>query len=106
MGLYYSTPAAVTVPIVEDKPKVQTDTQGITSGVRVTGDAAFTDIEDKLREAYEKGKAEAQAGFQGALEMVAAQVYENVQSQLSNIQKDSLEKSDKLVRTLHNMTLS
>lgn len=66
------------------------------SGVRITGSAVLT-LEDKLKEAYEQGKQEGVSTFQSTLEVVAAQVYDNVHSQLSNIQKDSLDQSQQLV---------
>ena len=85
MGLYYSTPATTAVPIVEEK--THDIDPNLISGVRVTGDAAFTDIEEKISQSYEKRKAESPESFQGALKAVAAQVYDNVHEQLAKIEK-------------------
>lgn len=54
----------------------------------------------KLNEAYEKGKVDGTAAFQSTLEEVAAQVYDNVHTELTTIQSDSLEKSKTKVNNI------
>eukprot|EP01039_Chlorochromonas_danica_P006956 gene6956-7696_t len=50
-------------------------------------------VEKALQEAYEKGKAEGQTVIKGMIEAVAADVYENVHVQLSEIQRKQAEAS-------------
>ena len=77
-----------------------------TSGVRITSaeiDAPTETIysnNDKLREAFNKGKEEGVASFQSSLEQVAAQVYDGVHTKLTEIQSDSLKRSKETVRNL------
>ena len=89
-----------------------------TSGVRVTfaegGTAAAAapavggndfSVEDRVKQAYAKGKGDGVASFQGELEKLAAEVYDNVHTQLSDIQQKSLNKSKQTVsRTLRMCT--
>lgn len=77
----------------------------ITSGVRITmaGESNSNKVEnissdDKIKEAYNKGKEDGKASFQSSLEQVAAQVYDGVHARLTDIQTDGLTKSKALVR--------
>ena len=67
------------------------------NGVRVTG-SAVQSLDDKIQQAFEQGKTEGLQSFQSSLEFVAAQVYDNVHSQLANIQQESLAKAESKVR--------
>jgi Tfp pilus tip-associated adhesin PilY1 len=96
---------------------------GTTSGLRVTTSAGELlsaaspptqlsgDSEEKLKQAYAKGKEDGLAAIQGALEAVAAQTYDQMYNQLKELQTESVEKSKKLVSTivsqinLHNIFL-
>lgn len=75
----------------------------ITSGVRITvaGESSSKNDfsnSDKIKEAYNRGKEDGKASFQGSLEQVAAQVYDGVHTRLTDIQTDGLNKSKALVR--------
>jgi hypothetical protein len=69
------------------------------SGVRITG-TAVQSLEDRVKEAYEQGRMEGVQSFQSSLEIVAVQVYDNVQQQLAHIQQESLNKSESVVSNL------
>jgi hypothetical protein len=64
------------------------------SGVRVTGQV-IEDVESRIQNAYLKGKQEGASSFQSSLEIVAAQVYDNVHDQLAKMQEEKLEQSIK-----------
>ena len=80
------------------------------SGVRVVNNTiAATPInesfEKQLQGAYETGKEEGRISVQKSLDLVASQVYDNMRSQLIDIQKDSLQKSEKMVILLITLSL-
>ncbi len=91
MGNYQTTAG---VPVQGGVP-VADETVG-DSGVRITGQAIQT-LDDRVKEAYEQGRKEGVESFSSALEVVAAQVYDNIHSQLADIQKESLSKSESVV---------
>lgn len=70
-------------------------------GVTVSTDKALAAVElsadEKIRQAYEQGKADASAEFQNVFSSVAAQVYENVQQELTAMQNRHIEESKELV---------
>ena len=77
----------------------------ITSGVRITvaGESSSkveNNTDDKIMQAYNKGKEDGKASFQSSLEQVAAQVYDGVHARLTDIQTDGLSKSKILVRRI------
>jgi hypothetical protein len=84
MGAAESTPAAKDAPL---DPSFDQKT----SGVRITGTTEES-VEERIKRAYEKGKQEGLDSFSSSLEQVAAQVYDNVHSQLQTIQTDALVK--------------
>ncbi|RYG66052.1 hypothetical protein EON64_10620 [archaeon] len=60
--------------------------------VKVTG-AGHADLEKALKDAYAKGLEEGEKRVQNMLEHVAAEVYDNVHSQLSDIQRKQLQEA-------------
>lgn len=76
-----------------------------TSGVRVTGQV-IEDVETRIQTAYMKGKEEGASSFQSSLELVAAQVYDNVHEQLTKMQEEKLRQSLAKVRSENNRPLS
>ena len=68
------------------------------SGVRITTSNLMNDFEQQVQNAYTRGKEESKADVQKALDLVAAQVYDNMRSQLAEIQSESIEKSQKMVK--------
>ena len=95
MGNAQATPTSTGIP-VESHSNHAAVSGDAASGVRISGQAVLT-LEDKLKEAYEQGKQDGVATFQSTLEVVAAQVYDNVHTQLASIQKDSVQQSQQLV---------
>ena len=72
------------------------------SGVRIVNNTiaetpANESLEKQLQSAYEAGKEEGKISVQKSLDLVASQVYDNMRSQLIDIQKESLQKSEKMV---------
>mmetsp|Transcript_30390 Transcript_30390/g.43541 ORF Transcript_30390/g.43541 Transcript_30390/m.43541 type:complete len:153 (+) Transcript_30390:11-469(+) len=72
------------------------------SGVRITSSTLMNDFEQQIQSAYTRGKEESKAEVQKALDLVAAQVYDNMRSQLAEIQNESIEKSQKMAIDLKN----
>ena len=81
---------------VSDPQFAQAGVNNETSGVRVSG-KVFQEMESKIQEAYTKGKQDGLSSFQTSLESIAAEVYGNVESQLSNIQQQKLEDAKRMV---------
>jgi flagellar biosynthesis/type III secretory pathway protein FliH len=75
------------------------------SGVRITGGLVH-DIEEKIQNAYNKGKEEASANFRSTFAEAAAQAYENLETKLNLIQEESLKTSTTLVRSFSNLKIS
>ena len=96
MGATESVPAASVTSGVADPSFDQK-----TSGLRITGVTgdfgSELSTEERIKQAYSKGKEDGINTFQSSLEQVAAQVYDSVHSRLTAIQTESLEKSSKLV---------
>jgi hypothetical protein len=72
------------------------------SGVRIVNNTIAAtpsneSLEKQIQGAFEAGKEEGKTSVQKSLDLVASQVYDNMRSQLIDIQKDSLKKSEKMV---------
>lgn len=102
MGTTGSTPTS-TGPSAQSGP-ADPSFDKVTSGVRITtaGESSSTydyvNVDDKIKQAYNKGKEDGKASFQSSLEQVAAQVYDGMHARLTDIQTDGLNKSKALVR--------
>lgn len=99
MGGTTSTPAAV--PVVSGSPDPTWDQKN--SGARITLAESSSEVvvgDDKVKQAYNKGKEEGVASFKSSLEQVAAQVYDGVHTKLTEIQADSMQRSRVLVSHL------
>jgi hypothetical protein len=83
--------------VEQDGHEQFTSQADVQTGGRVRIAGPKIDVEKAIQEAYEKGRAEGQASVKGMLEAVAADVYDNIHTQLTDIQTKQVQEAQKMV---------
>lgn len=88
-----------TIPTKEPNSELPAGHFGVSvsGGLVEKGLLLDSNVEEQISAAYRKGKEEGMASLESSLAVVAAQVYDNVQDQISSFQDKHLEQSEKLV---------